>query len=156
MRISRLAIIGFLIALQATAADSTILSLKIDILNLTVKLGDEIRIRITITNESSQPVTFHETNPFCNYPLKVLDYTGNTAPPTEFMKQIGCEFANAQTAGRNILVFLKPGESHVDSDMEVTEVCVISEPGEYSVEVDRIFSGIGLVRSNVVKVSITP
>lgn len=156
MRIFRLAIFGFLVALQAAAADPTTLSLKLDILNPTVKLGDKIRIRITITNESSQPVTFHETNPFCNYPLMVLDYTGNIAPPTDFMKQQGCEFANAQTAGRNILVTLKPGESHVDSDMEVTEVCVITEPGEYTVEVDRRFPGIGQVKSNVATVIITP
>jgi hypothetical protein len=156
MRISRLAIFGFLVALQTAAADPAVLSLKLDILNPTVKLGEKIRLRITITNESSQPVTFHETNPFCNYPLKVIDSAGNAAPPTDFMKQIGCEFADARTTGRNILKVLKPGESFVDSGMEVTEVCVISEPGEYTVEVDRKFPGIGLIKSNVASISVTP
>ena len=156
MRISRLAILGFLIVLQAAAADPTALSVKLDILNPTVKLGEKIRFRVTITNVSSEPVTFHETNSYCNYPLKVLDNAGKAAPPTDFMKQQGCDFADARTTGRNITVTLKPGESHVDSDMEVTEVCVISEPGEYTVEVDRKFPGIGLVKSNVATVTITP
>jgi hypothetical protein len=156
MRISRLAIFGFLVALQAAAADPAALSLKLDILNPTVKLGEKIRFRVTITNESSQPVTFNETNAYCNYPLKVLDSSGNAASPTDFMKQQGCEFADMRTAGRNFPVTLNPGESYVDSDMEVTEVCVLSQPGEYTVEVDRKFPGIGLVKSNVATVTITP
>jgi hypothetical protein len=152
----KIAMLGLLFTSCAGAVVKGDLSLKLTVFDPTVKTGSKIGIRVTTTNESDHPITYHNTN-LCNYSFKVFTSAGSPAPETELQKSLNCDFRGPMTGitGRNILVTLKPGESSSE-DFRLLEFFDMSEPGEYSVQVDRTFPNIGRVSSNIVTITVTP
>lgn len=155
MRIVRLLVIGLFLALNASVAWAGGLSLKLTALDPDVKPGSKIMIRVTVTNVSNQLISFHDTRRDCDYSVTVLTNTGASAPETEHKKQLGCGSSDLEISGRDILVTLKPGES-TREEIEITELYNLTEPGKYTIRVDRTFAGIGHFSSNVVTVNVAP
>ena len=154
MQIMRFAIVGLLIAMGVSFAESGHLSLKLTALDSQVKTGTRIMVRVTTTNNSDRPITYYNTNPGCDYSLRVLTAGGAPAPETPFKKQTSCDGGNLGITGRNIRVSLKPGESSSE-DILITDLYDMSRPGEYTVQVDRAFPDIGRLTSNIAKISVT-
>ena len=159
MRMITIVVLGFFLASCAGAADTGALSLKLTELAPGTKPGSKVIVRITTVNESDQPITYYNTNLYLNYSLKVLTSAGIPVPETQFKKDLdrGSDqpgIVNLDTTGRRIPVTLKPGESSSE-DLVVTELYDLSQPGQYSIQVDRTFPGIGHFTSNVITVTVT-
>jgi len=155
MRKIGVVIFGLLVASHLGAAGSGALSLKLAVLDPNVKSGARIMIEVTTTNQSDQTVTYHDTSRVCDYPITVLAGNGVAASKTAYKKQSTCGAGQFATNNKNILVTLKPGESK-NERIEITELYDVSQPGEYSVSVQRTFSGIGHFSSNSVSIVVTP
>jgi hypothetical protein len=150
-------ILGLLFASQTVAADTSALSLKLTTLDMSVKPGGKIMVRVTATNESGHLITFENTGRDCDYAFRVLTDTGASAPETQHKKQLACSPGSGESAdtGMDIVVTLKPGESSSE-DVLITDLYDISAPGTYAVRVDRTFASVGHFRSNDVTVKVTP
>lgn len=154
MRLIRFAALGLFLIACVSLADSPTLSLKLTALEPNIKAGGNVIVRVTATNESNQTITYHNTSPFCNYSFKVLTGAGAPAPETNLKKHLICN-GPLHITGRDIVITLKPGESDSE-DLRLTELYDLSQPGEYSVQVTRIFPEIGAVTSNVASVNVIP
>jgi hypothetical protein len=155
MRAIGIAVFGYLLSSWSTVAVPPTLSLTITTLETNAKVGQVVLVRVITVNESNQPVTYYNTSTYCNYSLKVLTSAGTPAPATDFKKGQSCGSGQLEITGRRILVMLKPGESSAE-DIRISEQYDLSQPGQYSIQVDRTFPGIGNFSSNVVNVSVTP
>lgn len=146
---------GLLIASTASVAGVGHLSLKVTAQNAFVKSGAKIMIRVATSNESDHPITYHNTSRDCDYSVRVLTSGGAPAPETPFKKQMDCSGGELTITGRNIVVTLKPGEFKSE-EIEITELYDMKAPGEYSVQVERVFPEIGRFRSNAVNMKVAP
>jgi hypothetical protein len=142
-------------ATVAAATTNSPLALKLTAITATVKAGSAVWVKVTTTNDSDTAITYENRNA-CDYRFDVLTSSGLSAPGTEVTKALDCEHpADVQTTGRHFNVTLKPGESTSD-DIRVSDFFDVTQPGEYSVHVERIYRGIGRVASNTVTVDVTP
>ena len=155
MRMNKIALLPLLVACCAAAAGNGALSLKLTVLTPSVKAGSQIGIRVTTTNETDHLITYHNTN-LCNYSFKVLTGAGTPVSETKVKKALNCGGkVDVKITGRNIIVTLKPGESSSEN-IVLTELYNMSQPGKYSIQVDRKFPGIGHFSSNVASVDVKP
>ena len=153
MKQIRYAVLGMLVVSYASAAHRDALSLTLAVLNPTV--SGQVEVRVTTTNESDHPITYENTNR-CNYSFKVIAITGTDVPETEGKKQLNCgRQGGMDITGRDIVVTLKPGESSSEN-LRLLSYNDVSQPGVYSVQVERTFPGIGHFSSKAVKISVTP
>lgn len=152
----KVVVLGLLFASQTVAADTGALSLKLIALDMSVKPGGKIMLRVTTTNESGHLITVQNTGRDCDYAFRVLTDTHAPAPETEHKKQLECSPGSGESGitGMDIIVTLKPGESSSE-DVLITDLYDISAPGTYAVQVDRTFPEVGHFRSNVVTVKVT-
>jgi hypothetical protein len=155
MRVTGFAFLCLLFATRSAAAQTPALGLQLATPEPTAKVGGSILVRVTTVNESNQPVTYHNTNPFCNYSFEVLGSAGTAAPETDLRKRVNCGGGQLEITGRNIVVTLKPGENHSE-EINISEQYDLSQPGQYSIRVSRTFPGIGHFTSNTVTVTVTP
>ena len=96
--------------------------------------GEELRLKIVVTNTSNGPITFVETNPECDYRIEVRDNShGQGAAPTEHGRTLECDKRAA--VGRAIQVTLEPNETRED-ELSITRLFVLS-PDSYSITVSR-------------------
>ena len=120
-----------------------------------IKRGSEVRVEVTITNNSNRPITLEITSPLCDYEVEVRDSTGNLAPDTDVKKASDC--ANRMVTGRDIGVQLMPHESKKDT-IPITLFSDMSKPGKYSIQVTwKGPKEIGnvAVKSNKIAVTVT-
>jgi hypothetical protein len=151
----KFAVLGLLAVSIAALAQNSAISFKLTALDSSIKSGTKIAIQFTTTNSSNHPVTYHNLSTYCDYTLNVLTASGSPATETEFKKQLHCVASGLVIANRDILVTLEPGESNTER-IVLTELYDMSQPGEYSVQAERTFPGIGHFSSNVVTVTVTP
>lgn len=154
MRLFEFALLGLLLGTCPSVANYPALELKLTVLESPTKVGQGIMVRVTTINETDQPVSYHNTNPFCNYSFKVLNGLGEAVPETDFKKRLNCGNGQPQMTGRDKFVTLKPGESSSE-DLLLTEQYNFARPDDYSIQVDRKFPGIGDFSSNVVNLTVT-
>jgi hypothetical protein len=149
----RYAVLGLFIAAQVSLAGTGALSIKVTALDPIVTSGTKIIVKVTTTNHSNRSITYHDTQPDCDYSFTVLTETGTPARETDLKRTLACggEF---KISGRDILVTLKPSESH-DDELELTHLYDMSNPGEYSIQVERTFPEIGHFRSNTLSIKVT-
>ena len=153
MKIIGYAVSGMLFAFCASAADTGPLALELAVLNSTV--SSQVKVRVTTTNDSDHPITYSNTNR-CNYSFRVIAATGRAVPETEERKQLHCgSQVGLEISGRRILVTLKPSESSSE-ELRLMDFNDVSQPGEYSVQVDRTFPGIGHFSSSPIKIDVQP
>jgi len=137
-------------------AETPAITLQLTARESSTRVGRPVAVRVTVVNDSDQPVTYNNTSIACNYSFKVLTGAGSPAPETDFKKRSNCRPADEpQLTGRNIVVTLNPGRSNSE-ELNVTELYDMSQPGQYSIQVERTFPGIGHFTSNTVSVTVTP
>jgi hypothetical protein len=157
MRMFKLIVLGLLVASNGSVSASGTASLKLEAPVRSVKVGAGVMVQVTVTNQSDHPITYHNLSRVCDYSIKVLTGAGVAAPETAYYKneRARCGNGELKITNRNITVTLKPGESG-DELIELTELYDMSQPGQYSVQVDRKLTGIGELSSNVVLITVTP
>jgi len=131
------------------------LSLTLSAVEQTVRPGSEAKVQTTLTNVTSQVVTFFDTNPDCDYLIEVRDEKGNPAEQTTYRRQLSCK--NRLGDARNILVKLKPQESRKD-EIVLTRLYELNRPGRYFVQAQRKLPkelGGGTVQSNTLTINVT-
>jgi hypothetical protein len=63
-------------------------SVKINALSDVFHLGEEVRVKATVTNTTNQPITLIDTGDVCDYVLEVRDETGKIVPDTHLSVSI--------------------------------------------------------------------
>lgn len=154
MRICKLLELTLLAVLSAAASDRGVLSMRVTVPVPKVSIGSNILIQVVTTNESDKVISYHNTN-LCDYSVTVRTTAGTSAPETRLNKELNCGSGQLRVTGRNILVTLKPSESNSE-DIRINEMYDMSTPGQYSIQVERTFPGVGHFTSNVVKIEVTP
>ncbi len=121
-----------------------------------VSRGSEVRVEVTLTNNSNRVIALELTSPFCDYEVEVRDSSGGLVPDTDFKKSTDCE--HRMSTGRDIITQLKPHESQKDS-IPISAFSDMSKPGKYSVMVTWQAPkelGSVAVKSNAVTITVTP
>jgi len=77
----RLTALALMMVLNATASDRGTLSLKVTAPVPKVKSGSIIVVQVATKNESSQVISYHNTN-LCDYSVTVRTVKGSLAPET--------------------------------------------------------------------------
>ena len=146
-----LLLLGSKLALASPPAQLTLTAPQTE-----VKRGSEVRVEVTITNNSNRPITIELTSPLCDYEVEVRDSAGNLAPDTDVKKTSDC--ANRMVTGRHISVQLMPRESKKDT-IPITLFSDMSKPGKYSIQVTwkgpKEFGNVA-VKSNKITVTVMP
>jgi len=164
MRTIIIAVFGLLCAARPTLAEAPTIAIRLAAREPNGKAGQAMVVRVTTVNESDHPISYENTSPYCNYRFKVLTAAGAPAPQSDLQQRMtDCSGGHLPpggvwvpgTTGRDIFVTLKPGESGSE-DLNIAEVYDLSQPGNYTVQVDRTFPGIGHFTSNVITVTVTP
>jgi hypothetical protein len=113
-----------------------------------------VQLQVTLRNNSNRTITLELTSPLCDYAVEVRDSTGNLAPDTEVKRESDCA---SHAAGRDIIVQLRPHESHKDT-IPLSMFSDMSKPGKYSVQVmwksPKEFGG-GVAKSNTITITVT-
>jgi hypothetical protein len=142
----------FMIAV-ASQASAGLISLSIQAEKSVVKASSEIRLDLSIRNESDQVVKIGMTNPVFDYHITVSRADGKFVPETEFMRRAKNRVGNISRARTATLY---PHQTTHDT-IAVGELYDMSEPGEYLIQLERELPeqlGHGTVRSNTIKVTL--
>jgi hypothetical protein len=151
----RFAVLGLIFATMPHASGNEALSLKLTAAAATVKSGSAIWVTVTTTNESNRTLNYKNTN-LCNYSFKAFTSLGEPAPATQPLELMDCEHVGDSTiTGRDIPVTLKPGESSSEY-LLLSNWIDMTQPGQYSVHVERTYRGIGHFTSNTITIEVTP
>jgi hypothetical protein len=120
-----------------------------------LKAGADVRVIVTLTNQSDRDITLRFTSPMCDYAVEVRNIAGELAQDTEQKRTANCV---SRLTGRNFSKVLKPNQSAKDG-IDISLVSDMSQPGEYSVQVMRKAPkefGEPTVKSNTIKMTLTP
>ncbi len=153
--VAQLILLSF-VMYSASAAEAPY-SVKITAPSEVFHVGEEVHVKITVTNTSNQPITLVETSHVCDYIIEVRDETGKLVPDTPFKRQHGC-IARPSASGRNMLVPLQQGESY-DLEISLSELSDITLPGRYSVQIqrkDKNESANSVAKSNILTIAVLP
>jgi hypothetical protein len=120
-----------------------------------VKSGEEVYLKVRLTNESSRLAVIEFTSPLCDYAVEVRDNAGNLMPDSDAKSKLDCARGDS---GSDRIIQLKPSES-VTNTISIGMFSYISRPGVYFVQVAwRMPKVLGdtPVRSNSVRITVTP
>lgn len=118
-----------------------------------VKLGSQIRLRITVTNHSRHDLTFAKSpgeEDDVRYDIEARDEAGGDVSPTEYYRAL--QEHRAIVLNSSVAFVLKPGNSFVD-EIEVTKFYKMNRPGKYKLWVSRTVSD-ATARSNIVTITV--
>src|ERR1700730_9323434 len=122
-----------------------------------VKAGSKITVKATLVNKSSSNLLFSTDENIAKLDFKadVRDSQGNLAPLTEYGRSVmRNETAPDITSAGYSMV--RPGETK-KSDVDITKLYNLSQPGKYSIRVQRIDDAIKMaVKSNTITLTVTP
>jgi len=120
-----------------------------------VKSGEEVYVKVTLTNNLNRVVTLEFASPLCDYAMEVRDSGGKMAPDTEVKSESDCAH---RTTGADAIGQLKPHESMTNA-ISLNMFSDMSQPGEYSVQVvwrePKELEGM-VLKSNTVKITVVP
>jgi hypothetical protein len=124
----------------------------------TVRVGEEARVHVTLTNISGQDLVLRRSpNPSAaeiHYTVRVYDKNRKDAPETEY----GRHARLRQLAGSDSAALLKPGEK-LEEDSVLSTLVALTSPGEYEVQLSRPVSDdpkAEVVKSNIVTIAVLP
>lgn len=129
-------VVYFLVALLLLADPKPPLSVLVSPGFQTVISGTDVRLKATITNNSSRELIFFDRNPICDYPIKIRDAEGNQPPETVAAQESHCNEKPPLDEARNILIRLKPGDS-VDEEITISFYYDVRPVGTYTVQIFR-------------------
>jgi hypothetical protein len=160
MRAANLSILASLVlaGFCALAAPQSPLLLKIAPVEAEVKSRSEVRVEATLTNTSDHDITIELTSRLLDYEVQVYDSKGRLTRETDVKLSVEHPGTVTGTGGRDAFVTLKPSQSRKEQ-LAVSQYRDMSQPDEYSVQVMRKAPselGGAVVKSNVVKITVTP
>jgi hypothetical protein len=164
MRVSRKVIVlacllvATVVSVRAAGDGPQPFTIAIKVTNGALRVGDEVRIHVTLENVSSKQIMIRRTPSPAqaeeHYAVRVRYADGKDVPRTEY----GTAADSRQFAGSKIKVRLMPGET-MEEDTVLSKQFNLSSPGEYTVQLSRPVSDDlkdGIVKSNKLTVSIAP
>ena len=127
------------------------------------KIGDEIRIRVELTNISNSPIVLSRDisgKGEFSYHTSVLVKGGGEVAKTKYLKALRGEPMDKGsitiTPGSSVLQSIKPSESTVES-INLSSLYKLSDPGVYILRVERRDPVTKLeVASNALEITLTP
>jgi len=123
-----------LIGVMMPRPANQVMSLVITPLRQSVTIGSQVKIEAKLTNVSNHAITLHDTNPDCDFTVRVTDAKGNQPPKTSYNQGLKC--GTRLALSRDILVTLAPGESR-DQEIMISRLYALNRPGNYFVQVLR-------------------
>jgi len=133
----------------SVAAGSPRYTLTISAVHRTVEVGAEVAIQIAMTNTSDQPIPLHAEIEDYGYVVDVAAPGNVAATDTERGREWRRNNGMRQsTSGPGTL--LNPGET-TKGKLAINDLCDLSRPGKYSIQVHR-----GDVKSNTITVTVVP
>lgn len=143
----------------ANASTSTdLLSLSIRAEKDVVKTSSEVRVRVTIINNSDKVVNITMSNPVFNYNIKVSRTDGKFVNETDLMRRLKNLSHGVGMLYRMSGAILKPREKTHDL-VNVGDLYDLNEPGDYSIQIEKNLPeelGHGVIKSNIITVTETP
>ena len=131
-------------------------SLTISAVHKKVSSGDQVELRITLTNNSDNEITIVDIDRRCDYTLDVRDGQGQPVPETADKRAWKCA-PWPPVAARFIERRLKPHESF-DDLMYVSQAYEVGRPGDYFIRAMREIPkelGKGTVKSNLAIITVS-
>jgi len=121
-----------------------------------VKAGSKVTVRATLVNKSTNNLLFSDENiAELDFKADVRDSQGNLAPLTEYGGSVMRNEAEP-VIGSAGYSFVHPGEAK-KSDVVITKLYNLSQPGKYTIQVQRIDDAHNIVvKSNTITVTVTP
>jgi hypothetical protein len=120
-----------------------------------VKSGEDVYVKVTLTNNLNRVVTLEFASPLCDYAMEVRDADGNLLPDTDVKSKFECP---QRYTGGHGFVPVKPNEP-LTATVSVSMFSDISRPGKYSVRVawrePKELGGV-LLKSNTVEITVVP
>lgn len=151
---------------SSSHADSNaknLFSLRIEAPSEPIKLGAELRLKVTVTNISGSGIRFGRTpgplpDETLSYHIEVRDEHGQIPPLTTFSRDLN-EHRTA-IGGSYITYTLAPGKSFED-ELVITQLYTLAKPGRYTIWVARAQGtfekdGKAAVRSNEITITVAP
>jgi hypothetical protein len=144
--------LSLLSALVISASEQKPFSLSIETQPQTAKLGEDIHLRIALTNTSSSEIRFAEVpgdpppGEFV-YKIEVRDSKGQSVRLTEYGRKFN---GVLPVRGSRVTHVLQPGQSVID-DVTLNKLYDLAKPDKYTVEVTRQIPehlGKGTIRAN--------
>ena len=135
-------------------------SLAITVADQSVKLGTQVRVTITLKNNSGHDIAINRSSvpgeAEFHYSVLLLDDDGKPVPGTKYWRIL--QGKEHETYTENVLsVTIHPNEGAKD-DFTLNKLFDLSKPGKYTLQVAREIPqnlGKGLVKSNVLSLVIT-
>jgi hypothetical protein len=135
-------------------------SLAIAVADQPVQLGTQVRVTITLKNNSDYDIAFDSSSvpgeAEFHYSVLLLDDDGKPVPETKYSRIL--QGKEHETYTENVLsVTIQPNEEAKD-DFVLNKLFDLSKPGKYTLQVARGIPetlGKGLVKSNVLSLVIT-
>jgi len=174
MKISGAFLVTALLAVLGTASGQSaspsipqpVTSLAISALQDSVKVGSQVRIKVTLTNNSDHDLKFFRDDRGRDCGLDVRDVSGTLAPDTHLGYLLNGHVAKVDETrvspedlkGNSVVSTVKAGET-LAWQMNVSSRYDMSKPGSYSIQVQRQDPGmiLGLaLKSNKITVTVTP
>jgi len=109
-------------------------------------------------NQTGRDVHYGLTNPGWDWDMDVRDSKGNPVGETDLFRQMKEDLKKRPIiTSRNITGTLQPNEKHQDV-IEVQMFYDLTRAGEYSIQVQRVFSDVAKdpIKSNRLILTITP
>jgi hypothetical protein len=124
-----------------------------------VKVGDELRLDIVLTNTSKQEypigVEIETNHAERDYQISVVDSEGDSALKVVPLLLPNGKHKPHMAAGSHYSRVLKPG-ARIDSHAILNRLCDLTKPGEYTIQVKRSDPDSKMiVRSNIITVAIS-
>ena len=164
MRLTRTFILTIAVAAAifgiAKAQDGNVQPLKVTIsaAREEVKVGEEVRIHVVLTNVSEQTITVlrspSQEQAEEHYTVRVYDKSGKDATETKYGHAAG----SYRFGGSEIVKPLAPGETMAE-DTILSKQFDLTAPGEYQIQVSRPVSENpkdGVVQSNKIIITVLP
>jgi hypothetical protein len=119
------------------------------------KMGAGVCVLVMVINNSKRIVHYTLTNPGFDWEMDVRDASGKPVPETEEFRKQKQNRQQGLVYGRNMLVTLQPNETAQDT-IWVSGFYDLSNPGQYSIQVRRVFADVGkeAVESNRIALTV--
>jgi len=122
------------------------------------KVGEPVRVIVTMTNQTKRDVHYTLTNPGMDWEMAVRDSGGNPVGETDWFRQMKEDRKNGSfIVARNFFGTLRPNQQAQDV-IEVQMFYDLSRAGNYSIQVQRALPDVAKdpIKSNRLALTITP
>lgn len=127
-----------------------------------VKVGSEVRVKISLTNTSNHEIVVSREKGNAlgelDYKVDVRDETGGLARKTKYLRAIQGENTGETTVTVSSpgLFSVQPGKSLEEEDVVVSNLYDLSKPGKYAIQVERTDeTSKTAVKSNTITITVT-